>query len=482
MVEFTGERLVPGQVENDLYNEHFSRYQFCSPLIRGMRCLDAGCGLGYGTAVLAESAASVVGVDNDAPTIAEATRLYGRENLHFTVADVQDLPWGPAEFDCAVSFEVIEHLADPAALVDALRRITKPEGLVILSTPNREAYKVSRGDAGPNPFHQHEFALDEFRRLLQARFQHVRIFAQNHTPAITFLQGHARPHYTVLSPADQGPANVDTAQFFLAVCSQAPLPELTDAVYVADSGNVLFEREAHIQLLNSELSLKTSWLEDAQKDLADLHTAHQSLKEEHDRRSAWAMDTIHQMEGTNRQLAEQLDAKCQELQIAVDRLNAAEATIVDRSAWAQGLDAELASLRANLVDMQSRYDQLTEDHQASVKRCTELSVTIEALQGPHRELLINYARMRSEYAMDLQALAHTAGVQNPAAKRRTDPPELRDEQEFEAARRLYAELEKTVAFHRLQGKQLELAMESRWLKLGRQLGLGPRIDDSQTEL
>lgn len=474
MVEFTGERLVPGQVENDLFNEHYSRYRFCSSLVRGLRCLDAGCGLGYGTAVLAESATSVVGIDNHAPTVAEATRLYRRDNLHFAVADVQALPWETEEFDCAVSFEVVEHLKDPAALVDALRKVTKPGGLIILSTPNRDAYKVSRGEAGPNPFHHHEFTLAEFRELLSERFAYIRIFAQNHTPSITFRQERPDRSHTVFAPADREAANLDTAQFFVAVCSQAPLPEMEDAVYIADSGNVLFEREAHIRLLNTEIQLKTSWLEDAHKNLAELHAAHQSLQEEHDRRSAWAMDTIHEMEATNRRLAEQLDAKCKELQTAVDRLNGAEATIVDRSAWAQRLDAELAGLR-------EEYEHLTEEHIACTRKCGELRVTIETLQGPHDELLMGYARLRSDYATDLQALAYLAGIQHPAAKPRLVPPEMRSEQEFEEARQLYAELEKRVALLRLHSRQLELALGSRWLKLGRRLGFGPRVDDRQQE-
>ena len=475
MVEFTGERLVPGRVESDLYNEHVSRYHFCAPLVRGKRCLDAGCGLGYGSAILAKSAASVVGIDNDELTIQEATQLYGRDNLHFAVADVQNLPWGSREFDCAVSFEVIEHLSDPAALVDALKRITRPEGIVILSTPNREAYNVSRGEAGPNPFHQHEFTLSEFEDLLRARFRYIRILAQNHSPSITFRQQQASKQFSAFSLADQPTFALDTAQFFLAICSQEPLPEIADAVYVADDGNVLFEREAHIQLLNSELSLKTSWLEKAQKDLADLHTAHQALKDEHDRRSAWALTTIQEMEATNRKLAEQLDAKCAELQVAVDRLNAAEATIVDRSEWAKRLDTELSELR-------TKHEQLSKEQQLALDRCNELSVTLEAMQGPHRELLINYARVRSDYAADLQALAHAAGLNNPAAKKRDALPTMRDEHDLEAAKRLYDELEKTVALYRLRSKQLQLAMQSRWLKLGRWLGLGPRIDDSQREL
>ena len=50
MAEFTCERLIPGQVDVDLLNEHMARYTFAARLARGKRVLDAGCGAGYGSA------------------------------------------------------------------------------------------------------------------------------------------------------------------------------------------------------------------------------------------------------------------------------------------------------------------------------------------------------------------------------------------------------------------------------------------------
>ena len=61
LIEFTGERVVPGQVDADLWNEHLARYAFAAPLAPGKRVLDAGCGSGYGSAELARTARTVVG-------------------------------------------------------------------------------------------------------------------------------------------------------------------------------------------------------------------------------------------------------------------------------------------------------------------------------------------------------------------------------------------------------------------------------------
>lgn len=481
MVEFTGERLVPGQVDTDLFNEHFSRYQFCAGFVQGRQCLDAGCGLGYGSAALAEAAATVVGVDNDPATIAEATVLYGKDNLSFAVADVQDLPYEEASFDCAVSFEVIEHLSEPAALVDALRHVTRPSGLVILSTPNREAYNVSRGDAGPNPFHQHEFSLQEFEELLRSRFAYVSLFAQNHTPAITFRKDKADGPLTVFSSVQNDVDTLLSAQFFIAVCSQSPLPPIADALYVAHDGNVLLERDAHIRLLQDEMALKTSWLDESKKALDTLHTAHEALKKEHDQRSAWAMETISNLEAINKQLADQLQAKCDELETAVNQLNAAEETIVARSAWAKGLDAELEQLRPLYKQLLDERDQLATTLAERHQECANLRATVDGLQGPHRELLLRFGQLRTDFTAQMNALAYHAGLISTKPEAPKQGGLLSTEEEFQQAQALFTELEHAVAKHRHDSERLELAFRSRWNKLGGMLGLGPNADRHQKE-
>src|SRR5437667_6043826 len=112
LAEFTGERLIPGEVDVDLLNEHMARYTFAARLARGKRVLDAGCGAGYGSAALAEAAESVTGVDVAADAIDFARAHYQAENLAFEQASVMQLPLPDGGFDLVVAFEVIEHLED----------------------------------------------------------------------------------------------------------------------------------------------------------------------------------------------------------------------------------------------------------------------------------------------------------------------------------------------------------------------------------
>src|SRR5450755_3241426 len=81
--EFTGERVIPGQVDADLLNEHLARYAFAARLARGKRVLDAGCGTGYGAAELVASALLVVGADIAAEAVDFARRHYRLPYLEF---------------------------------------------------------------------------------------------------------------------------------------------------------------------------------------------------------------------------------------------------------------------------------------------------------------------------------------------------------------------------------------------------------------
>src|SRR5512133_2287203 len=101
--EFTGERLIPGQVDVDLLNEHLARYAFAARLARGKRTLDAGCGAGYGSAELARSAESVVGVDVAPEAVDFARAHYALPNLRFEQASCAALPHPAGAFDLVVA-------------------------------------------------------------------------------------------------------------------------------------------------------------------------------------------------------------------------------------------------------------------------------------------------------------------------------------------------------------------------------------------
>jgi 2-polyprenyl-3-methyl-5-hydroxy-6-metoxy-1,4-benzoquinol methylase len=165
-MEFTGERVVPGKVGSDLFNEHLARYYFAQPLMDQRLVLDLGCGSGYGAAILARSARTVVGMDISNEAVDFARRNFAASNLGFFVGNCSCIALASASVDAVVCFEVIE----------------QPDGFLIISTPNRIYYTEERKES--NPFHVHEFNFAEFVAILEGTFEKVGVFYQNHCFAI----------------------------------------------------------------------------------------------------------------------------------------------------------------------------------------------------------------------------------------------------------------------------------------------------------
>ncbi|HYM09388.1 MAG TPA: methyltransferase domain-containing protein [Bryobacterales bacterium] len=392
MSHFTGERVIPGEVEVDLLNEHLARYAFAARLARGKRVLDAGCGAGYGAARLAACARRVVGLDIAAEAVDAARQQYALPRLEFLRADCRDLPFASGSVDLIVAFEVIEHLEQWERLLAETRRVLAPGGELILSTPNRLYYSESR--ESPNPFHVHEFDYREFCTALDSYFPHRRVFFENHAEGVVFSPSEPSGVETAIEAADADP---DAAHFFVAVCSTRPLHGSPAFVYIPQAGNVLREREKHIALLDSELEQKNQWLEQTKESLDTLHREHQALEAETARDRARAQQIIDELEQENarktewtrqveaeverlkgvveglqaeldqqrewnlklqaenvevlanyRRLEEQVNQVRADLKTCVDQLHATEAELADRTAWAQGLDRQVAQLTSDL--------------------------------------------------------------------------------------------------------------------------------------
>jgi SAM-dependent methyltransferase len=167
------ERMVPEEAHGRTFWEHIGRYRFAKSFVRGKRVLDIACGEGYGAAALAlAGAAAVVGIDVDTDVCDHARRKYG---LDARAGDARAIPLPDRSMDVVVSFETIEHVDDPAAFLGECARVLVPNGMLIVSTPNRPVYS---GDGRHNPFHRVEFDEREFVELLRFKFQEIRLFTQ----------------------------------------------------------------------------------------------------------------------------------------------------------------------------------------------------------------------------------------------------------------------------------------------------------------
>lgn len=181
-MRFTTERLIPDRPElKPMLVSHMARYGFAEPFAQNAVVLDAGCGCGYGTHHLATTGAKrVVGVDLAPEAIEYARCHYAARNLEFATTDVTALAFPSETFDVVVCLEIFEHVTEYERLLVESRRVLKPSGRIIVSTPNKQVFSPGQ-DRPINPWHVREFSADEFVGILASYFRGLRLWGQAFT-------------------------------------------------------------------------------------------------------------------------------------------------------------------------------------------------------------------------------------------------------------------------------------------------------------
>ncbi len=388
-IEFTGERVIPGQVDTDLWNEHFARYAFAARLARGKRVLDMGCGTGYGSGELAKQASKVPGLDVSGEALSYAREHFsGSGNVEFVEGSAAAVPLLDRGFDLIVAFEVIEHLEDWRKLLEEARRLMAAGGQFIVSTPNKSYYQATRAVSGPNPYHSHEFEFDEFREALAEYFPHTTLFFENHSDGIVFQAASSTAATAADLRMEVSAPDPAKAHFFIAVCAMTPLMGAPTFVYLPTAANVLLEREEHIRKLEMELGKKDEWLAKEKAAHQQLNKLHTAVDAELKERTSWGLDLDKQLQmswktleiqkqaqkemaegyeielrrleaelnekiawgmSTKEDLETQLAAASGDLVGTVEMLHHNEALVEERTNWAQSLDVEVASLKEQLA-------------------------------------------------------------------------------------------------------------------------------------
>ncbi len=194
MIEFTGERFVPTE-QGVIRQEHLHRYAWCGPLTEGKDVLDVASGEGYGSAMLATRARSVVGVDISHEAVAHAARRYkGIPNLQYVQGSAASIPLADDSVDLVVSFETIEHLLEQEAMMAEIRRVLRPDGVMVMSSPNKKVYSDQAGYH--NDYHVKELYLADFTALVSRHFPAWR------------LSGHRMAVCSTITPSLNDPSQI----------------------------------------------------------------------------------------------------------------------------------------------------------------------------------------------------------------------------------------------------------------------------------
>jgi 2-polyprenyl-3-methyl-5-hydroxy-6-metoxy-1,4-benzoquinol methylase len=238
-LQLTGERTLPDvPEENYWYRRHLVVYEWIAARVAGLRAIDMACGEGYGSNMLARSAASVVGVDANPEAHEHARMRYRSENLRFE-RDLIETFAEPA--DTVVFLQTIEHLQDPDAALEHFRGLVGERGSVYLSTPNVLTLAPKGAPRSDNPWHVHEYRAAEFERLCREHFASVGLYGLFHARKLRLHELALRAGWDAIHPrlglterfygwftpaistADfalrpRGQADLDRALDFVAVC------------------------------------------------------------------------------------------------------------------------------------------------------------------------------------------------------------------------------------------------------------------------
>lgn len=271
-MEFTGERYCP-QIRGEIALEHYLRYVLAASLAGGKDVLDMASGEGYGSFLLAGRARSVVGVDVSREAVDNAAATYATPNLRYLAGDAAAIPLPDASVDMVVSFETIEHHDRQEEMMAEIRRVLRPGGLLMLSSPERA---VNEDACGRNPYHVRELYRHELEALIRRYFPHCAFWGQR-TVFAAVLAGEDAAGSAALRTwpvgarmdSDAAVQGLDAPKFHIVLASDAAaLPSLPLALMEGD----VRESEA-FALAAAEAAGEREALERQIRDMREAHAA-----------------------------------------------------------------------------------------------------------------------------------------------------------------------------------------------------------------
>ena len=319
---WTGERYVP-QLTGEIQLEHVHRYLLAREYAKDKDVLDIACGEGFGSAILAKTARSVVGVDIAVEAVKHAAIRYRLDNVQFRQGSCAEIPLDNNSVDLVVSFETIEHLDEHNAMMAEFKRVLRPEGVLIISSPDKKEYSILPNYR--NPFHVKELFKEEFEDLIRAYFKNLALLSQRIVygsgilpeagafPVIDYdIKDSSRSHRGLARP-----------RYFIAVASDQALPILSGGLLeqtIQESEIVKSWSEVTTQLEDKARQLEEQLHSQSSQSAAKVRQLEEQLHSQSSQ-SAESSAKVRQLEEQLHSQSSQSAAKVRQLKQQVEHLN-----------------------------------------------------------------------------------------------------------------------------------------------------------------
>jgi len=370
----------------EIRHEHLHRYGWVRSIVASKTVLDIACGEGYGTAMLAEAARQVFGVDISKEAVMHASSRYSGNNITFLQGEASAIPLPDASVDVVVSFETIEHLKQQREMLAEIRRVIRPNGFLVISSPNKKTYSEQSGHH--NEFHVKELDFVELDEIVRTQFPHVRYYGQRMVvdSMISVVEGDGGATYQALvddgETASERVISLDEPVYFIAVAGfhADDLPDLKPSILLSEREDLYARfraigrwgqaQELEIERLGKLLvdeqgrhAATVRWAKDLDEEIARNSAAHASLRAEFENRNRWALELDECLSVARKTIVEDRE----QLRLAREKnaflhgeLKSAHATRIRNDGdWQRQVETLRSNLRESMLSEQAARDAVS---------------------------------------------------------------------------------------------------------------------------
>jgi SAM-dependent methyltransferase/septal ring factor EnvC (AmiA/AmiB activator) len=415
---FTGERYVP-TVQGAIRYEHLHRYALALEFVSGKAVLDIASGEGYGSAILSKVASSVVGVDIDSSCISFSRKKYEFiPKLEFLVGACDAFPLANESVDVVTSFETIEHHDKHDEMMQEIKRVLKPGGTLIISSPNRLTYSEqpkSLSSNPNNPFHVKEPYDYQFISLLNRHFKSVKIYGQRLGigsfvfPLKDGTKSSLKSHTTEDGQVAQKVSSLAEPLYFIAICSDdsTNTQNSLDSVYIDRDDDVLMEIREQLIQSSGQLPHYQIKLQETEREL---QASQVQLQQTHALLAHYQVQlqqTETQLQASQVQLQQtetQLQASQVQLQQTETQLQASQVQLQQTETLVTQFGEQLHQteevLQESLVQLYKNQQEL----QQSNSQLSEIQKELKLLQSLFNQVQTDFAESQSQLHQNREEL------------------------------------------------------------------------------